>query len=302
MAQRLRMLIGAVLVMVPLVLPAAASAGENPDDRARVSFVTGTLDDSGELWLKVIFYVPWDPKPPADLFSFFFELVVMSSGETAITGWEVHDGQPLFLGPPGGEAFILDNGCVIVSTGLFPTGDFTVDVSASFGSWAEGAENPIFGSETMGTSAEVVESGDPFTVFGGQPVFDLTSQEMIMDSPTTTAAPATTAGPGESTTTSTTAAPASTTTTTAPPPTTTTVPSPEVTAHQLTGGKVVISASPGVVNLVSWTPKPGFSGEVEKSGPDEVRVRFESDNHESEFEAEWDDGRLVISKDENPDD
>ena len=213
---RSRRLLAFVLVVGLMVAPAAtAAAGDNPDDRARVSFVTGTLDEHGELWLKVVFYVPWDGKPPSDLFSFFFELAITVGDETSVTGWEIHDGDPLFLGDSAGEAYILDNGCVVVSTGIFPQGDFGVDVTASFGSWLQGAENPIFGGESMSTSAEFVESGDPFTVFGGQPVYDLASQEMIMATTTTTAAPATTSA--AETTTTTEAAP---TTTTASPATT----------------------------------------------------------------------------------
>jgi len=64
---------------------------------------------------------------------------------------------------------------------------------------------------------------------------------------------------------------------------------------------VTISYSPGVVKLVGASPNiaGGFSAEVKDSGPDEVEVVFESDDHESEFSAKWEDGKLEISKDEN---
>ncbi|MEN8237887.1 MAG: hypothetical protein ABFR53_01670 [Actinomycetota bacterium] len=61
---------------------------------------------------------------------------------------------------------------------------------------------------------------------------------------------------------------------------------------------VTISHSPGVVNLVGASPKAGFEAEVNKAGPSEVRVTFESDDHVSEFRAEWEDGELDIEKKE----
>ena len=56
------------------------------------------------------------------------------------------------------------------------------------------------------------------------------------------------------------------------------------------------------MNYFSASPKGGFSTDVEKRGPDEVRVTFESDTHESEFTAKWEGGELRIEKEENPKD
>jgi hypothetical protein len=62
---------------------------------------------------------------------------------------------------------------------------------------------------------------------------------------------------------------------------------------------VTISYSPGVVNLVSAIPQPGFSTDIKHAGPDEVRIRFESDDHTSDFRAEWEGTELKISESEN---
>jgi len=61
---------------------------------------------------------------------------------------------------------------------------------------------------------------------------------------------------------------------------------------------VTISHSPGVVNLVGASPNSGFSAQLNNAGPTEVRVTFESDDHVSEFRAEWEDGVLDIKQEE----
>ncbi len=62
--------------------------------------------------------------------------------------------------------------------------------------------------------------------------------------------------------------------------------------YQLVGGWVRVLYGPGVVKLDGAGPNAGFSMEVDKSGPDEVRVEFESDDHESEIRVRWKDGGL----------
>ncbi|MDJ0499193.1 MAG: hypothetical protein QNJ89_15270 [Acidimicrobiia bacterium] len=113
--------------------------------------------------------------------------------------------------------------------------------------------------------------------------------------------------PSESTTTTppapppttTTAAPPTTTTTTTPPTTTTTAPI-SYSTHDLIGGTVVLASGNGQVNLVSATPRPGFSVEAEHTGPDEVEVKFESNDHKSELEAYFRDGELRVETEEEP--
>jgi hypothetical protein len=53
-----------------------------------------------------------------------------------------------------------------------------------------------------------------------------------------------------------------------------------------------------VVNFVGASPKGVFSAQLKNGGPTEVRVTFESDDHVSEFRAEWEDGKLDIKKEE----
>ncbi|MCH7844209.1 MAG: hypothetical protein IH850_00050 [Acidobacteria bacterium] len=128
--------------------------------------------------------------------------------------------------------------------------------------------------------------------------------------PTTdgSAAPTTTITvPPTASSTTTTTAPASTPTTTSPPaPTTTTTttttttvpPRPAVTTYSLIGGQVWISADEPDVVFVNAVPKAGFSVEIDKAGPEEVRVEFESSDHESSFRARWKDGELDIDIEE----
>jgi hypothetical protein len=53
---------------------------------------------------------------------------------------------------------------------------------------------------------------------------------------------------------------------------------------------------------VNAVPKAGFSVEVEKSGPKEVEVKFESADHQSEFRARWKDGLDIDIDEESEED
>lgn len=112
---------------------------------------------------------------------------------------------------------------------------------------------------------------------------------------------------GSSSTTSTAPAGGSATSATASPPqsaTTTSVISVETQTsnHQLAGGVVTVSYSPGVVMFVSAVPQPGYSAEASETGPEKVRVRFESEIHTSDFRAEWKSGELTIKQNESGED
>jgi hypothetical protein len=52
------------------------------------------------------------------------------------------------------------------------------------------------------------------------------------------------------------------------------------------------------VNLVSATPRPGFSVDYEHTGPEEVEVKFVSGNHKSKLEADVEGGELRVDIDE----
>lgn len=102
--------------------------------------------------------------------------------------------------------------------------------------------------------------------------------------------------PGASTTTtsvSTTTSQA--TTSTSAPGTTSTSPLPSgVETISSAGGTVTVSYGDGQVHLQGASPAFGYSMEVEKTGPDEVRVDFESEGSEISVRVEWENGSLDI--------
>jgi len=87
------------------------------------------------------------------------------------------------------------------------------------------------------------------------------------------------------TTTSTTAAP-TTTTTVAPPPL-------DSGSFVATGGRVTVACTgANTITLLGTSPVGGWSVEVESSGPEKVRVDFESGEEESEIEVVCVNGQL----------
>jgi hypothetical protein len=60
------------------------------------------------------------------------------------------------------------------------------------------------------------------------------------------------------------------------------------------GGTVVVKYRPNEVVLQAASPAAGFRVEVDKAGPPEVRVEFESENLKVEFRARWSNGELDI--------
>ena len=201
-----RSLLTVVIALLVVLFSLAGGVGaalaqdttEESDERAQVSFVQAIIDDDGELWFKVGFYIPWADKPPRDLFSFFFQLDVVIDGEASTIGWQVHDGDETVLS--GGaaaespEVYILADGCVLVATGLFPTEPFTATVNAEWGSWVdEATTGAVFGGTELTVDSETASRGDPIELIGPV-VFDLVSGEMIMPTTTTTAATTTDEG------------------------------------------------------------------------------------------------------------
>ncbi len=67
----------------------------------------------------------------------------------------------------------------------------------------------------------------------------------------------------------------------------------QVKAIPTAGGNVVVSFRPGEVVLDGATPAAGFTVDVEKQGPPEVRVEFESEATRIEVRVSWD-GKLAI--------
>ena len=68
----------------------------------------------------------------------------------------------------------------------------------------------------------------------------------------------------------------------------------------LEGGTVTVRfTAPSTVEFVSAVPSDGFTVEVEHSGPDQVEVRFRSENHESRYRAQWSDGEPDVDTQES---
>lgn len=118
---------------------------------------------------------------------------------------------------------------------------------------------------------------------------------------TTTTSPVTTSTAPTASSATVTTVPADTTTTTE----TTNTTSPSVTTPTTTsqwmvkttttaGGVVTVKYRPGEVVFQTASPAVGFRAELEKSGPPEVDVKFESQSAEIEYHAKWEAGQLKI--------
>lgn len=157
---------------------------------------------------------------------------------------------------------------------------------------------------TIATPQTSTVDPDPETT-GPAPTTSTTTSTTVTTSPpsTTTSTTSETGETSPATTTTTTAPPPTTTTTTAPPPTTTTTTGPlAYPTYDLTGGTVVLAFGNGEVNLVSATPRAGFSADYEHTGPVEVEVKFVSNDHKSKLEAHVDNGELRVDIEEEPHD
>ncbi len=140
------------------------------------------------------------------------------------------------------------------------------------------------------------------------------ADRQVGGSPAVLAVPQTTATTGAATTStraarqapSTSPSPAGTSPITAPPPSTSSTTSTSTTTTEpstaewtsLTvpsaGGVVVVRHRPEEVRLESATPSPGFTMEIDDSGPDEVRVEFEGVDADYEIRVRWANGVLEI--------
>jgi hypothetical protein len=131
-----------------------------------------------------------------------------------------------------------------------------------------------------GTVASMALAWTAVQVVGGEvtddPVTGITAPAVAVD------------GGGATTTTTTTAAPPATTATTAPPPTTTTTAPPPPGGSQVfgtQGGSASVRCA-GDAASVDWaTPAPGYEAEIHEGGPQQVEIRFESEDHESRLEV-----------------
>jgi hypothetical protein len=147
------------------------------DGRAHPEFVRAFIDEiTRELYFQMFMCAAYGELPPDELFSFFW-LMLVSWNPTAEVGWELHDGTVTVLGAMS-EAYILEDGSLLVATGLTPTGDYTITIDASYGSWvAEDGAPPVFGDTQFSIPAADVVLGDPFEEAVAEPVYDLVAGE-----------------------------------------------------------------------------------------------------------------------------
>lgn len=173
----------------------------------------------------------------------------------------------------------------------------------------------IASAAVAGIRDRVVETpvaiGPPTTSTTQAPADPTTST--VLEGPSTAATqstteppPSTTEGPSSTRTTvvdqatTTTAPPVATTTSTTAPPQTTTTTAASYETHTLIGGTVTIGFGGGEVWIVALDPSAGFDADIEKDGPYEVEVDFESNTHKSELSAKFEDGELRVKKEEEP--
>lgn len=64
------------------------------------------------------------------------------------------------------------------------------------------------------------------------------------------------------------------------------------------GGTVTVRVAPGAVTLMSVDPAAGFTSEIDKAGPPEVRVELISGDTEVEIRIRWKDGRVEVEIDD----
>ena len=111
----------------------------------------------------------------------------------------------------------------------------------------------------------------------------------VTTSPSAPASPGT-AGPGTS-------PPATSAPTTTAPPPTTAAPA-QTRSSELQGGTVGVRFENGGARLLYATPKSGYTVRIDKNGPPEVDVRFDSDTHKSRLRAWWDGGPQARAQEE----
>lgn len=79
--------------------------------------------------------------------------------------------------------------------------------------------------------------------------------------------------------------------TSSPSPTSSPTPAEsELRSYSVVGGSVTLRFSPGNVQVVSVSPNPGFTVDIEGDGTAEVSVKLESETHESRVKGWWEAG------------
>lgn len=190
-----------LFVTLPLASAAVAQADSGTDvaPRAQIVKIEPVIAPDGELWLRLHFEQPWGETPPFDLFSMFFGIGLASGQSQAAVGWEWHAGISTPLEDSATRAtpgvFALDDGTVIVGTGLFP--DSAVDLLIFMASWLdETSTTRQAGEFELSFDPSQFIFGDPFHIFGA-PTYSLISNTPIAPTspPTSSTPPPSTAPP-----------------------------------------------------------------------------------------------------------
>ena len=137
-------------------------------------------------------------------------------------------------------------------------------------------------------SAAVSRVGNEVTGSRPSPLSAGEVQQELTAASTTSSTSSMTSAPPETSTPTT----SGSTTTSAAVPTTTgaTDPRAETRTYALVGGTATLRFTPQGVTVVTATPNPGFSVDVEPENVNGVKVEFESDAHESRVDGWWDGG------------
>ncbi len=167
----------ALLIAGPFAGPSMAqdAEGTDLDPQARIVKVEPIIAPDGELWVRLHFEKAWDRMPPLDLFSIWFGIGTASDTAESWAGWEWHDGVSTPYESSGSRgdagAMVLDDGTVILATGLFP--ESAIGMSVLMASWLNEMDTARqTGELEFGFQPEEYLRGNPLELFGA-PTYNL---------------------------------------------------------------------------------------------------------------------------------
>jgi len=149
--------------------------GADLDPQARIVKVEPIIAPDGELWVRLHFEKSWDEMPPLDLFSIWFGIGTATDTAESWAGWELHDGVSTPYESSGSRgdagAMVLDDGTVILATGLFPHS--AIGMSVLMASWLNETSTARQTDQLeLGFQPEEYLRGNPLEMFG-TPTYNL---------------------------------------------------------------------------------------------------------------------------------